>query len=69
VTYLRRLDRIAVDHDFTEPHDRIARALRVLRTDDAGERKRLQADFLNWIDEPLELPKAHSALAYRAAQR
>lgn len=68
VKYLRSLDRFAVDYDFAEAHDRIVRTLKVLRTDDAGERERLRADFLDWINEPLELPKAHSARAYRAAK-
>jgi hypothetical protein len=66
VKYLRHLDRIAVEHEFTEPHDRIVRALTVLRTNDVRERERLRADFQLWIQEPLELPKAHSAQVYRA---
>lgn len=65
VKYLRQLDRIAVDHQFIDAHDRIIRALKTLRTDDVRERERLRGDFGVWIQEPLELPRAHSAQVYR----
>ena len=65
VKYLRQLDRIAVDHQFIDAHDRIVRALKVLRTDDVRERERLRGDFGVWIQDPLELPRAHSAQVYR----
>lgn len=65
VKYLRQLDRIAVDHRFDDAHNHIVRALKVLRTDDVRDRERLRGSFGVWIQEPLEMPKAHSAQVHR----
>lgn len=67
VPLLRRLDRVAVTHRFSETHDRIVRALRTIRTDDAAERERLSQDFRLWLGTPPEVPKATNVRLFRTA--